>query len=1810
MAEIKNNFLQSKMNKDLDDRLIPNGEYRDALNISVGKSESSDIGTAQNVQGNLSILEAEEVGLTCIGFHMDNQNNRIYRFLTDYTDPSPSAINMAPDNTIHKITVYDFNTAIYSTLIEGAFLNFSTTNLMIGINLLEGLLFWTDNRNQPRKINYANCINNPTYYTTETQISVAKYAPVESPSMFIEVDLIATGTDNDGLTILVEDNSSIVEGMTLISLPSIEACDYITVLSVTGTTEINLYSAPATPIEAGQKLKFLISTMSNMEDDPMWPGDPAYLESRYVRFSYRFKFDDNEYSIIAPFTQIAFVPNQKGYFIDGDEQAAFRSTIIKWMENNTNNIKLLIPLPDTGSRIWESYKIKAIEILYKESNSLALKVLDSIKYSTVSQFSPDTNIYVYNYQSQKPYKTLPEDQITRVYDKVPVRSLTQEISGNRVMYGNFFTTYSAPSSINYNVSIQAKQDIFTNFIEYPNHTLKQNRNYQVGFILADKFGRQSPVILSTVDLTKVGDGFGGSTIYSPYEKKSLDENFVRCWPGNALTLLVNSPIQSTRDISGGTPGLYAEQQGNGFAVKSSTIDNGKFTYEFDLDEAPSGTPNYPNNIPFIGDYLRGKYTDYVLITDVEWVISPVPPSPPFTTNDRNDFPDPPYGNYIITTEAAINDLYIYNDSLPIDTKYAYQLNQIGWYSYKVVVKQREQEYYNVYLPGMLDGYPINQTSGSQVVYNLGTPSLENGINQSVFPVNETGKTAHTVLINDNINKVPRDLAEVGPDQKQYRSSVELYGRVENYYAEDEFIGVAYLVPTAKATYIDFDLTIYPQLLAIVRPGDSIYCITATDTATPWYENAFITSVEESPTAGFGRINFSPGQPMQPVWTSPLFVIKRAENIQYYPIRKPDIVNTIAYGTDFNFLPNSVENIFGTAGRNFYQLQSNPLVGRISTSKPIGVTAASMIPTLGIYETSPTQSLLELFWETSSTGLISDLNWDINTGFDGAYATTPKGFRFIENQNPAGTNFDPADTGEPDCPYITDEFYILNNTNVPINAVCTLVSVTDSTSANLDVTNRFELVQVGSFQYRVRIKATSAPFVFVYDNPTQNLFNFTLSATYVGITSLLTFSGELQNIAPRFGSDEPNYYDRFINITATDIVTLDAVNGAFGGSTEGLYWTIESSTAPGDYFAINSATGLLSLVDPVPQLGTYYLTIKVQDAATFTTSPPSVLVTPLPAFSSKFDTINIIISIGQQPVEDGLQYLQGTFSPVANPDAEGLFLDSIFGVYVGAVAPDLGQEYIDIFPVLPNGDQWTNSNFVSEDDDVFDLTSNPVNVAWVNGQIGQSDTPNPTGLTKGSLRIKVYNRRFPLSGPDPGTPNVIQTAVLIYHRVDAQSAWNLVKDDNYVGTTTQGTWVTDASFVNDQSYIITGETYSGNNWISLQVSTPGEYLFAIKTIDPGNGSPVGVVVEDASYYYNRIPNPSIVPTSLYKYVNPFVPRERFAMAFTSPLTPFSSNVAYDGFSETEAFSFTTTGTITEVTNNEKFKVNLATVGLNQIVPGVWATKVGDTAGTIKVFGINYTTGEIELTAPGIPGAPLTVGNQIIFRALQPLGNSSTIIQPLGNVWASAKDATYVKQFYNEGELTSLWNPPFNQGNRFYNFKSSVFGNPTYSPVPPFNSTVQRPNARVTGWNSAQFGSTGNVITTNPLNGFNIKTTKSANNEITSNGGLVKKYERYAGINALTSYWEYYNTWAEIDEITSTSFKITNASEGDYITWATDCTTPTLLNYPNTTVPGPFGGEYEVTDLDPNTIYYVLLYKNNVAGYINGEYHPIKVTTLPA
>ena len=83
MPEIKNTFLQGKMNLDLDDRLIPNGQYREAMNVQVVTSEGSDVGTVTNIQGNTHVGLGLPTSCECVGSIADERTDKIYWFVRD-----------------------------------------------------------------------------------------------------------------------------------------------------------------------------------------------------------------------------------------------------------------------------------------------------------------------------------------------------------------------------------------------------------------------------------------------------------------------------------------------------------------------------------------------------------------------------------------------------------------------------------------------------------------------------------------------------------------------------------------------------------------------------------------------------------------------------------------------------------------------------------------------------------------------------------------------------------------------------------------------------------------------------------------------------------------------------------------------------------------------------------------------------------------------------------------------------------------------------------------------------------------------------------------------------------------------------------------------------------------------------------------------------------------------------------------------------------------------------------------------------------------------------------------------------------------------------------------------------------------------------------------------------------------------------------------------------------------------------------------------------------------------------------------------
>jgi hypothetical protein len=1086
MAEIKNSFLRSKMNKDLDDRLIPNGEYRDAQNISVGKSEADDIGALETVLGNTLVNNFGLNGFEVIGYKSISNKNKIIVFLTNNTD--------------HYIYSYEPNTTPV-LLVTGSFLNFSTSNPITGVSVIENLLFWTDNRNQPRKINL-DLAANGSYYTEENHISVAKYNPYKSIGLLQKV-VTPTTTNSSTATLLIANTTGIYKGMLAVQYNNANfgAEDYFYVTAVNNNTSVVLNAAPAT-VNAGD-ITFLATTMTgenitfdfNQGND--WPGDPDYLESKFVRLSYRFEFDDGEYSLMAPFTQICFIPKQKGYFLGSgetssgagdqtpeDENKAYRSTILEFMENGVQNIDLLIPFPDVLSNCQPgnnaSYKIKSIDILYKESDQTVVKVIDSIDYNEpFLNNSADTwtsvnnsNILTYNYQSRKPFRTLPTNQTIRVYDKVPVKALAQETAGNRIIYGNFKDKYTSPEFLDYIVGVGPKSlaNNYNNWVEYPNHSVKQNRNYQVGFILADKFGRQSDVILSGIKLTSTtaGDGtvYGGDTIYNAFNSTTSDLNN---WFGDALKVDIQTPITVAEDDTLGTPGLYANT-GTGYNTynangsKQPTI-NGN-TYTFTLGAGQT-------EIPTVGSFLEGEFTDYVKVTNV----------------NNSSAPD-----YIITTDGQASSIYLQQSPGNPDIKYKYSINSKGWYSYKIVVKQQEQDYYNTYLPGILRGYPTHGGGGT-----------------NPFPTNEDSSTGHIVLLNDNINKIPRDLSQVGPDQKQYKSSVQLSLRVTN-----KLIG-----------------------------GSSL------------------------------------------------------NNVQYFPGILTDTASTIA--TNSNDLNMAYADLDARGHDNIYQTVTNPSIARITFSNNYTVIPgvlddsnqnANMQPYLAVYETEPQDSLLDIFWETPTVGLISTLNDAIRSNYEGAVGwSTYSSSAFTETMS---GNF------------LTGLSPVDQSGNNLINTESSTITVVDNNGT--DVSSQFSITRTGAgtsiSPHLYNFAKVGDNFVYNYD---PNVRSYTISMVITNnapstpvVSSTLNIQVSLQNSQPVIngGNALPAVNNVNQNFEGT-IATITGDNGAVNSTLklQQLKWSI-SGVSPSVYngvFSINETTGVITKTGTGTNPGTCTLTVKLEDA---------------------------------------------------------------------------------------------------------------------------------------------------------------------------------------------------------------------------------------------------------------------------------------------------------------------------------------------------------------------------------------------------------------------------------------------------------------------------------------------------------------------------------------------------------------------------------------------------------------------------------------
>tara|TARA_R100001440_G_scaffold75403_1_gene102556 strand:- start:1002 stop:5423 length:4422 start_codon:yes stop_codon:yes gene_type:complete len=198
MANLKRHFIAGKMNKSVDERLVPNGEYIDALNVRLGSTEASEIGSVENSKGNTQITTLEYNGTAlsnsakCIGVLDDSANEKLYWLVhdPDFSATTPKKLDLIVSIDLKTDALVYHVISVRNGTTSDTTLNFNPTYLVTGIDLVEDQLFFTDDFNPPRVINvkrnYENPVANVDQFTAE-ELLVIKKPPVEAPTFTLNL---------------------------------------------------------------------------------------------------------------------------------------------------------------------------------------------------------------------------------------------------------------------------------------------------------------------------------------------------------------------------------------------------------------------------------------------------------------------------------------------------------------------------------------------------------------------------------------------------------------------------------------------------------------------------------------------------------------------------------------------------------------------------------------------------------------------------------------------------------------------------------------------------------------------------------------------------------------------------------------------------------------------------------------------------------------------------------------------------------------------------------------------------------------------------------------------------------------------------------------------------------------------------------------------------------------------------------------------------------------------------------------------------------------------------------------------------------------------------------------------------------------------------------------------------------------------------------------------------------------------------------------------------------------------------------------
>jgi len=243
------------------------------------------------------------------------------------------------------------------------------------------------------------------------------------------------------------------------------------------------------------------------------------FEYKFPKFAYRYQYDDGEYSVFSPWSEIAFIPGKFDYLPKKGYNLG--------MTNNLRTLKVKNWRPKNIPK-----DVIGVDLLYKESNSPNIYTVESFDINDKINEPwnlPGTGNHFgdYTVSSEIIHQVVASNQLLRPWDNVPRMALGQEITANRLIYANYLQNYNLVDPLYKDESVDSSKyikpifSISTEIVDhsidsddyeanpmnlslygsknqpkFPMKSLKSMRTYQLGVVYRDRYGRETPVLTS------------------------------------------------------------------------------------------------------------------------------------------------------------------------------------------------------------------------------------------------------------------------------------------------------------------------------------------------------------------------------------------------------------------------------------------------------------------------------------------------------------------------------------------------------------------------------------------------------------------------------------------------------------------------------------------------------------------------------------------------------------------------------------------------------------------------------------------------------------------------------------------------------------------------------------------------------------------------------------------------------------------------------------------------------------------------------------------------------------------------------------------------------------------------------------------------------------------------------------------------------------------------------------------------------------------------------------------------------------------